>query len=169
MGVGGASKLIASAEDTPNASGAALFPAAAAANRSIFYNRDGSARSVSQVYGVLTSRYDSAAQSPLTRTAMASAGVAPASRTASSFAPNKCGLPGELFRRPARRRPRGADRRAAGPARRIGAPIFRSCSRAASAPSGVAGGRELWATATSITTAGKIAARKPARRRDIGC
>lgn len=88
MGVGGASKLIASAEDNPNASGAALFPAAAAANRSIFYNRDGSARSVSQVYGVLTSRYDSAARSPMTRTAMASAGVVPASQAATAFAPD---------------------------------------------------------------------------------
>ncbi len=63
MGVGGASKLISKAEDSPGVSGAALFPSAAAANRSIFYNRDGSARSVSQVYSVLTSRYDSAANS----------------------------------------------------------------------------------------------------------
>jgi hypothetical protein len=77
MGVGGASKLISSAEDNPNASGPALFPSAAAANRSIFYNRDGSARSVSQVYSVLTSRYDAAANSQTARTAMAAAGVAP--------------------------------------------------------------------------------------------
>jgi len=36
MGVGGAAKLISNAEDHPNASGARLFPNAAAANRSIF-------------------------------------------------------------------------------------------------------------------------------------
>ena len=77
MGVGGASKLISQAEDNPNASGPALFPSAAAANRSIFYNRDGSARSVSQVYSVLTSRYDAAANSQVARTAMAVAGVTP--------------------------------------------------------------------------------------------
>jgi len=77
MGVGGASKLITKAEGNPGASGAAMFPSAAAANRSIFYNRDGSARSVSQVYSVLTSRYASAANSPVARTAMASAGVTP--------------------------------------------------------------------------------------------
>lgn len=77
MGVGGASKLISKAEDSPGASGPALFPSAAAANRSIFYNRDGSARSVSEVYSVLTSRYESAANSPMARTAMASAGVTP--------------------------------------------------------------------------------------------
>ena len=55
MGVGGAAKLIANAEDNPQASGARLFPNAAAANRSIFYERGGRARSVSEVYSVLTS------------------------------------------------------------------------------------------------------------------
>ena len=74
MGVGGAAKLISNAEDNPNASAARLFPNAAAANRSIFFDRSGSARSVSEVYSVLTSRYASAASSPATRTAMASVG-----------------------------------------------------------------------------------------------
>ena len=53
MGVGGAGKLISNAEDNPNASGARLFPNAAAANRSIFYDKMGHARSVSEVYSVL--------------------------------------------------------------------------------------------------------------------
>jgi hypothetical protein len=74
MGVGGAGKLISSAEDSPNANAAQMFPNAAAANRSIFYDRSGSARSVSQVYSVLTSRYASAANSPATQTAMAAVG-----------------------------------------------------------------------------------------------
>jgi soluble lytic murein transglycosylase-like protein len=78
MGVGGAAKLIANAEDNPQGSGARLFPNAAAANRSIFYERGGRARSVSEVYSVLTQRYASAANSPATRTAMASVGVTPA-------------------------------------------------------------------------------------------
>src|ERR1700751_217066 len=52
MGVGGAAKLIANAEDNPQASSARLFPNAAAANRSIFYDRFGGARSVSEVYSV---------------------------------------------------------------------------------------------------------------------
>jgi hypothetical protein len=82
MGVGGAAKLIANAEDNPRASGARLFPNAAAANRSIFYERGGRARSVSEVYSVLTQRYASAANSPATRTAMASVGVTPASKAA---------------------------------------------------------------------------------------
>jgi hypothetical protein len=41
MGVGGAGKLIQSAEDNPNASAARMFPNAAAANQSIFYDRSG--------------------------------------------------------------------------------------------------------------------------------
>ena len=86
MGVGGAAKLIANAEDNPKASGARLFPNAAAANRSIFYERGGRARSVSEVYSVLTQRYASAANSPATRTAMAAVGVTPASKVAGAAA-----------------------------------------------------------------------------------
>src|SRR6202158_3722766 len=84
MGVGGAARLISNAEDNPNASGARLFPNAAAANRPIFYDRSGRTRSVSEVYSVLTSRYASAATSPATRSAMASAGVMPANATFAS-------------------------------------------------------------------------------------
>ena len=74
MGVGGAGKLIPNAEDNPKASAARMFPNAAAANQSIFYDRSGRARSVSQVYSVLNTRYAGAANSPATRTAMAAAG-----------------------------------------------------------------------------------------------
>ena len=74
MGVGGAGKLIQNAEDNPNASAVRMFPNAAAANQSIFYDRSGQARSVSQVYSVLNTRYASAANSPATRTAMAAVG-----------------------------------------------------------------------------------------------
>jgi len=77
MGVGGAAKLISNAEDNPNASAARLFPNAAAANRSIFYDRAGRTRSVSEVYSVLTTRYASAANSKDTRTAFAALGDGP--------------------------------------------------------------------------------------------
>ncbi len=77
MGVGGAAKLITNAENNPNASGAQLFPNAAAANRPIFYDGSGRARSVSEVYGVLSSRYASAARSGVSRVAVASAASAP--------------------------------------------------------------------------------------------
>jgi hypothetical protein len=75
MGVGGAAKLIANAQDNPQASGARLFPNAAAANRPIFYEPDGRARSVSDVYADLDRRYAVAANSPASRAAMASLGV----------------------------------------------------------------------------------------------
>ncbi len=84
MGVGGAAKLINNAEDNPQAVGARLFPNAAAANRSIFYARDGRARSVSEVYGVLSTRYASAANSKATRTAMAMYGATPSTAVASA-------------------------------------------------------------------------------------
>ncbi|WJR75955.1 transglycosylase SLT domain-containing protein [Bradyrhizobium sp. NP1] len=77
MGVGGAAKLIANAEDNPQASAARLFPNAAASNRSIFFERDGRARNVYEVYSVLTQRYAAAAGSPATRSAMAIYGDAP--------------------------------------------------------------------------------------------
>jgi hypothetical protein len=88
MGVGGAAKLIGNAEDNPQASAARLFPNAAAANRSIFYDRaTGRARSVSEVYSVLQQRYASAAMSSATQSAMASVGgdiVKPAVAVASA-------------------------------------------------------------------------------------
>src|ERR1700688_3399277 len=87
MGVGGAAKLISNAEDNPQASAARLFPNAAAANRSIFFDRSGRGRSVADVYSVLTSRYASAANSPATRTAMASVGGTTASVALASAAP----------------------------------------------------------------------------------
>jgi hypothetical protein len=86
MGVGGAAKLISNAEDNPRASGARLFPNAAAANRPIFFEGSGRARSVSEVYSVLTSRYAAAASSQATRTAMASVGDIPAGMAFASAA-----------------------------------------------------------------------------------
>ena len=78
MGVGGAAKLISNAEDNPNASAARLFPNAAAANRSIFYEKGtGRARSVSEVYSVLATRYAAATNAKDTRTAFAALGGAP--------------------------------------------------------------------------------------------
>src|SRR3984893_9230551 len=91
MGVGGAAKLISNAEDNPNASGARLFPNAAGANRPIFYDHSGRARSFSEVYSVLSTRYASAANSPATRTAMASFGDPPSGQAFASAAP--AGMP----------------------------------------------------------------------------
>jgi hypothetical protein len=58
LGSDGASHLIGAATGQPQASAPAMFPAAAAANRSIFYDRSGNARSVAAVYSKLTGRYE---------------------------------------------------------------------------------------------------------------
>ncbi|MET0370781.1 MAG: lytic transglycosylase domain-containing protein [Sphingobium sp.] len=49
LGVGGASKFLSAHDRTPGATAASLFPAAARANRSIFYDRQGNARSYSEI------------------------------------------------------------------------------------------------------------------------
>ena len=60
LGPAGAGKLINAAEAQPGRSAAAMFPSAAGANRNIFYERNGNARSVSEVYAKLTRRFDHA-------------------------------------------------------------------------------------------------------------
>ncbi|MGA8968298.1 MAG: transglycosylase SLT domain-containing protein [Pseudolabrys sp.] len=60
LGADGAGKLINGAATQPRASAAAMFPHAAAANHSIFYDASGRARSVGEVYGKLTRLFDSA-------------------------------------------------------------------------------------------------------------
>ncbi len=57
FGTGGAGQLIKAANERPQASAATLFPAAARANQSIFYDRQGNARSVTGVYSELNRRY----------------------------------------------------------------------------------------------------------------
>jgi len=57
LGVKSASKLISTAQQSPNTKAADLFPAAARANKSIFYDRSGHARSVASVYRNLTASF----------------------------------------------------------------------------------------------------------------
>jgi hypothetical protein len=67
FGAGGAGKLISLAASNPQAKAADIFPQAARANRPIFYDRQGNARSVAGVYDELVRRYE-----------VASGGAAPA-------------------------------------------------------------------------------------------
>jgi hypothetical protein len=60
LGADGAARLIGAATDRPTTRGADLFPAAAAANRPIFYDRAGNARTALGVYRELTGRYETA-------------------------------------------------------------------------------------------------------------
>src|SRR5882762_1384566 len=58
LGASGAARFIRAAEANPNGKAAALFPRAAHANNSIFYDKSGAARSLKQVYAGLVTRHD---------------------------------------------------------------------------------------------------------------
>jgi hypothetical protein len=76
LGAGGAARLIGLAASNPNAKATDFFAGAAAANRSIFFDRQtGAARSVAAVRNVLTARYDVARSEPHHWTAPAPAPV----------------------------------------------------------------------------------------------
>jgi hypothetical protein len=85
LGASGAARFISAAEARPNAKAADLFPRAAQANSSIFYDKQGGAKSLKQVYAGLVSRHDvigasrlAAATSAPGATATAVAAAAPA-------------------------------------------------------------------------------------------
>jgi hypothetical protein len=59
LGAGGALELIRQASANPQASAADIFPEAAKANRSIFYDRSGAPRGAGEVYGLLASYHTS--------------------------------------------------------------------------------------------------------------
>ncbi|MEP0071007.1 lytic transglycosylase domain-containing protein [Pyruvatibacter sp.] len=86
LGAGGAIKLINAAESDPRANASALFPGAAKANKSIFYNKDGSAKTVSQVYDRLTRETDIGGKA---KAAIAALKDAP--QQVASVAPNTAG------------------------------------------------------------------------------
>ncbi|UVO51230.1 lytic transglycosylase domain-containing protein [Sphingomonas sp. SUN019] len=50
LGLGGAKQFLGAMQANPDRTAASMFPAAARANRNVFFERDGSARSLSEVY-----------------------------------------------------------------------------------------------------------------------
>jgi Transglycosylase SLT domain len=159
MGVGGAAKLIANAEDNGQASAARLFPNAAAANRSIFYDRTtGRARSVAEVYSVLQQRYAGAATSAATQSAMASVGgdIKPSLAVASA-APS--GSPGVSVADTASFLSSFPDTRSAAPVTTAStdaataSPVFRSLFQDGGGPAQPVSQavRELWGNSASLT------------------
>ncbi|HEY4774120.1 MAG TPA: transglycosylase SLT domain-containing protein [Xanthobacteraceae bacterium] len=66
LGASGAARLISFAAASPDLPAAKVFPAAARANRGIFYDGQGRPRQVSEVYGVLAGRFDVARASSAT-------------------------------------------------------------------------------------------------------
>jgi hypothetical protein len=100
LGADGAARLIDAATNRPSSTGADLFPSAAAANRPIFYDRSGKARTALGVYRELTGRYETAradagaavAASPLRGTLPAEPAVARAADTAVARVPDTAGV-----------------------------------------------------------------------------
>ncbi len=58
LGAGGANRLIRATEENGGMRADKLFPAQARANKAIFYNRNGSARTTAEVYDVITSKHN---------------------------------------------------------------------------------------------------------------
>ena len=58
LGLGGARSFLRTMQANPNVSGAAMFPAAARANRNIFYDAGGNARSLGDIYQRFAAKLD---------------------------------------------------------------------------------------------------------------
>jgi hypothetical protein len=86
LGAGGAGKLIQAAASNPQANAADAFPLAAHANRPIFYDRQGNARSISGVYSEIVRRFKAAGDS-VGATMMASAAPHPSAQAARAIPP----------------------------------------------------------------------------------
>ncbi|MEO7679969.1 MAG: lytic transglycosylase domain-containing protein [Sphingomonas sp.] len=79
LGLGGARSFLTAMQGSPGRTGAAMFPAAARANRNVFYASNGQPRTLSDIYGRFAAKLDSgsggtgAVSSPFAaRTALAS-------------------------------------------------------------------------------------------------
>ncbi|HKS62637.1 MAG TPA: lytic transglycosylase domain-containing protein [Xanthobacteraceae bacterium] len=79
LGASGAARFIKAAEARPDAKAANYFPRAAQANASIFYDKQGGARSLKQVYAGLVARHDGIGPTRF-------AGVTPAAKAATAAA-----------------------------------------------------------------------------------
>jgi hypothetical protein len=63
LGLGGARSFLTAMQTSPNRSGATMFPAAARANRSIFYASNGQPRTLGQIYQRFAAKLDKGAAS----------------------------------------------------------------------------------------------------------
>ncbi len=80
LGSTGASRLIGLADSSPRTPAVAVFPGAARANPSIFYDGRGQARSASDVYRLLVGRYQNARGTPASAPVVASSKNAPVTK-----------------------------------------------------------------------------------------
>lgn len=65
LGAGGAAKFLTAMNNAPNTAAAALFPAAARTNASVFYDRQGNARSLADIRSTLAQRLSGAQNSAM--------------------------------------------------------------------------------------------------------
>ncbi|MGX5734033.1 transglycosylase SLT domain-containing protein [Bosea thiooxidans] len=89
LGARGASDLIRAAASDPNRVAARDFPEAAAANRSIFYDKAGRARSVQEVYGVLAASHAGTQLAAAATTTQAAQGDTPVAEVAVGLRPER--------------------------------------------------------------------------------
>lgn len=61
LGLGGAKQFLSAMQASPDRAGAAMFPAAARANRNIFFSADGSQRSLTEIYNRFAAKLDKGA------------------------------------------------------------------------------------------------------------
>ncbi|MFC5396084.1 transglycosylase SLT domain-containing protein [Bosea vestrisii] len=86
LGARGASDLIRTAGNDPTRAAARDFPEAAAANRSIFYDKAGRARSAQEVYGLLAASHANTQVAATTGAMLAQARPTGAATTAAAYA-----------------------------------------------------------------------------------
>jgi hypothetical protein len=86
LGLGGARQFLGAMAANPDRSAASLFPGAARANRNVFFERDGSARSLSEVYQRFADKLGDGAEG------VAAAGAASGAGSALQFAAQALGL-----------------------------------------------------------------------------
>ena len=73
LGLGGARSFLGAMQDNPNRTGATMFPAAARANRNVFYASNGQPRTLSQIYERFAAKLDAGAAGGAGRPASAAA------------------------------------------------------------------------------------------------
>ncbi|MEH3100109.1 lytic transglycosylase domain-containing protein [Sphingomonas adhaesiva] len=71
LGLGGARTFLTAMKNDPDRSAAAIFPAAARANRNVFFERDGSARSLAEVYNRFAGKLGTANETAAANTSSA--------------------------------------------------------------------------------------------------
>jgi hypothetical protein len=167
LGVGGASRLIAANDSKPQANAAQMFPRAAAANKSIFYDRGGNARSVGGCYAELTRRYQVAANSQAAQATIALAGGVPqgAAQPApvalasaagpGTISPASAPAPASLPVAPTQVVADASNRQQ--PAFTDDGPVFRSLFQVGDRPEPISPAvRELWASNAPTPTPGEV-------------